>query len=179
MKSWQVLEQKVGRFSQKKRVLPLIQKFIAGLSYIEYFSSLQRPPIRRSRQDLALALTWALARELVLSPAYARAGKGTFFSRDYRKILDFCNRIVFRNNFFLKFVVTTTKKNYAHGYAHAYARTYPCVRIRTHCLHTQAYALFAYTSVRTCVRTVCVLCVRTICTLCVLIRTLCVHVFPR
>ena len=31
-KSWQVLEQKVGRFDPKKRVPPLIQKFIAGLA---------------------------------------------------------------------------------------------------------------------------------------------------
>ena len=30
-KSWQVLGQKVGRFDPKKRVPPLIQKFIAGL----------------------------------------------------------------------------------------------------------------------------------------------------
>ena len=30
-KSWQVFEQKVGRFYAKNRVPPLIQKFIAGL----------------------------------------------------------------------------------------------------------------------------------------------------
>ena len=30
-KSWQVFEQKVGRFYSKNRVPPLIQKFIAGL----------------------------------------------------------------------------------------------------------------------------------------------------
>ena len=32
MKSWQVFEQKVGRFYPKNRVPPLIQKFIAGLT---------------------------------------------------------------------------------------------------------------------------------------------------
>ena len=67
------------------------------------------PPYRAPpsvAQDLALALTQALPRELALTRPHARAVKGKFFSKVFRKKLEFLTRIFFCNKLFLKFVKT-------------------------------------------------------------------------
>ena len=59
------------------------------------------PPYRcppSNAQDLALALTWALDREVAPTLAHARAGKGRFHSRNFCEFLEFLQDFLATNS---------------------------------------------------------------------------------
>ena len=61
------------------------------------FPPYKGPP--SNAQDLPLSLTRALARESALTRAYTRAGKGWFFSSEFRKNLEFYQNFLLQHFF--------------------------------------------------------------------------------